>query len=113
MIAGLSFFFQAHMDKIMIGDIMLLIPGLMSTNAIRDVLIGDTLSGIIPVLRLASCRSTGAGIYGRNSFIWEVWTLNTQAIIQLITGAVGSVAFGMPLPYEKQISAPCRRRRIS
>ena len=43
----------------------------------------------------ASCRSTGAGIYGRNSFIWEVWTLNTQAIIQLITGAVGSVAFGM------------------
>ncbi len=39
-----------HMDKIMIGDIMLLIPGLMSTNAIRDVLIGDTLSGIIGLI---------------------------------------------------------------
>ena len=39
-----------HMDKIMIGDIMLLIPGLMSTNAIRDVLIGDTLSGIIRLI---------------------------------------------------------------
>ena len=38
------------MDKIMIGDIMLLIPGLMSTNAIRDVLIGDTLSGIIRLI---------------------------------------------------------------
>ena len=37
-------------DKIMIGDIMLLIPGLMSTNAIRDVLIGDTLSGIIRLI---------------------------------------------------------------
>ena len=35
---------------IMIGDIMLLIPGLMSTNAIRDVLIGDTLSGIIRLI---------------------------------------------------------------
>ena len=34
----------------MIGDIMLLIPGLMSTNAIRDVLIGDTLSGIIRLI---------------------------------------------------------------
>ena len=33
-----------------IGDIMLLIPGLMSTNAIRDVLIGDTLSGIIRLI---------------------------------------------------------------
>ena len=31
----------------MIGDIMLLIPGL---NAIRDVLIGDTLSGIIRLI---------------------------------------------------------------
>ena len=39
-----------RMDKIMIGDIMLLIPGLMSTNAIRDVLIGDTLSGIIRLI---------------------------------------------------------------
>ena len=39
-----------HIDKIMIGDIMLLIPGLMSTNAIRDVLIGDTLSGIIRLI---------------------------------------------------------------
>ena len=39
-----------NLDKIMIGDIMLLIPGLMSTNAIRDVLIGDTLSGIIRLI---------------------------------------------------------------
>ena len=39
-----------HLDKIMIGDIMLLIPGLMATNAIRDVLIGDTLSGIIRLI---------------------------------------------------------------
>lgn len=39
-----------NLDKIMIGDIMLLIPGLMTTNAIRDVLIGDTLSGIIRLI---------------------------------------------------------------
>ena len=37
----------AHMDKIMIGDIMLLVPGIMFTNAIRDMLLGDTLSGLL------------------------------------------------------------------
>ncbi len=34
-----------HADKIMIGDIMLLIPGIAITNSVRDMLIGDTLSG--------------------------------------------------------------------
>ena len=36
-----------HADKIMIGDIMLLIPGLALTNAVRDVLVGDTISGMM------------------------------------------------------------------
>lgn len=34
-------------DMIMIGDIMLLIPGISMTNAVRDVLMGDTISGIM------------------------------------------------------------------
>ena len=34
-----------HMDMILIGDIMLLIPGLAMTNAIRNILLGDTISG--------------------------------------------------------------------
>ena len=36
-----------HLDKIMIGDIMLLIPGVAITNACRDVLAGDTMAGIL------------------------------------------------------------------
>ena len=36
-----------HMARIMIGDIMLLVPGVAFTNSIRDVLLGDTLSGIV------------------------------------------------------------------
>lgn len=39
-----------HADKIMIGDIMLLIPGLGATNAVRDVLAGDTISGILRLI---------------------------------------------------------------
>ena len=36
-----------HMDKILIGDIMLLIPGLAITNAVRNMLGGDTISGLV------------------------------------------------------------------
>ncbi|MBR3756432.1 MAG: threonine/serine exporter family protein [Firmicutes bacterium] len=34
-----------HVDKIMIGGIMLLIPGIAMTNSVRDMLIGDVMSG--------------------------------------------------------------------
>ncbi len=36
-----------NVDKVIIGDIMLLIPGVAITNSIRDIVIGDTVSGII------------------------------------------------------------------
>ncbi len=36
-----------HPDKVMIGDIMLLIPGIAMTNSVRDVLTGDTLFGLM------------------------------------------------------------------
>ena len=34
-----------HADKVLIGIIMLLIPGIMLTNSIRDILLGDLISG--------------------------------------------------------------------
>ena len=46
----------------MFGDIMLLIPGLMATNAIRDILIGDTISGVmrfIEAMLLAAVLALG------------------------------------------------------
>lgn len=41
-----------HMDKILIGDIMLLIPGLAMTNSVRNMLVGNTISGVV---RLTEC----------------------------------------------------------
>ena len=43
----------------MIGDIMLLIPGIPMTNSIRDVLVGDTISG---TLRLTESLVRAAAI---------------------------------------------------
>ena len=34
-------------DKISIGDIMLLVPGISMTNALRDMFTGDTISGLL------------------------------------------------------------------
>lgn len=39
-----------NFDKILIGDIMLLIPGLAMTNSIRDMFSGETISGIIRLI---------------------------------------------------------------
>ena len=36
-----------HLDKIMIGNIMLLIPGMALTNSIRDLLCGDLVAGLL------------------------------------------------------------------
>lgn len=37
----------SHVDKIMIGGIMLLIPGIAMTNSVRDMLIGDIVTGVL------------------------------------------------------------------
>lgn len=42
--------FGNNVDIIMIGDIMLLIPGLMLINSIREMLCGDMMSGLLRLL---------------------------------------------------------------
>ena len=39
-----------HMDTILMGDIMLLIPGIAITNAVRNLLVGNTISGGVRLL---------------------------------------------------------------
>lgn len=52
-VIGLLIVLSAHLiptlntDMVMIGDIMLLIPGVAMTNATRDMLSGDTISGVM------------------------------------------------------------------
>lgn len=40
-----------NIDMVMIGTIMLLIPGLSFGNAVRDLLFGDTVSGVIQLVQ--------------------------------------------------------------
>ena len=80
----------------------------MSTNAIRDVLIGDTLSGIIRLIAaLLLAAALALGFMGAVILFGGVWTLNeTLTFVQLITELLcGSVGFGILFPYEKKIFA--------
>jgi uncharacterized membrane protein YjjP (DUF1212 family) len=57
--------FPVHYDKIIIGAIMPLVPGIPITNSIRDFINGDYLSGsirLIDALLTAFCIAVGVGI---------------------------------------------------
>lgn len=58
-------------DMVIIGALMILVPGLIFTNAMRDIIFGDTNSGInriVQVLLIAAAIAlgTGAGWHGAN-----------------------------------------------
>ena len=59
-----------HMDKIIIGVIMLLIPGIAITNSVRDILMGDTISGI---LRLTESLIWAGGL--ACGFMVAIWVM--------------------------------------
>lgn len=53
-----SFIPLLHQDDVTIGVIMLLVPGVAVTNAIRDILLGDTLSGILRMIEALLLAAT-------------------------------------------------------
>ena len=42
--------FIGNIDKVMIGNIMVLIPGVGLTNALRDLFVGDSVSGLLRLI---------------------------------------------------------------
>lgn len=54
-----------NVDKVMIGSIMLLIPGIGLTNAVRDLFAGDTISGVLRLLEaLIQAAAIACGFAG-------------------------------------------------
>lgn len=59
-----SFGIAANTDAVIIGALMILVPGLLFTNALRDIIYGDTNSGInriVQVLLIAAAIALGTG----------------------------------------------------
>jgi uncharacterized membrane protein YjjB (DUF3815 family) len=99
---GLSALGLTHnVDTTVIGALMLLVPGVLFTNALRDIIFGDTNSGvnrIVQVLLIAVAIALGTGAAW--SLADYVFTLNTGAVIlsypywaQCIACFVGCIGF--------------------
>lgn len=62
--AGLNYLFpQVIIDNILIGALMTLVPGLAITNALRDLFMGDLLSGIVRMCEaMLTAIALGGGV---------------------------------------------------
>ena len=63
-----------NVDAVIIGSLMILVPGLLFTNAMRDIIYGDTNSGvnrIVQVLLIAMAIALGtAAAWGVTADVW-------------------------------------------
>lgn len=87
-----------HADKVMIGDIMLLIPGIALTNSIRDVLVGDTLSGIMRLIESlfwAGAIAIGFMVAMLLTAVPVPLEAEAPVAIQLLMAMAGSLGFAL------------------
>jgi len=90
-------------DTVVIGALMLLVPGLLFTNAMRDIIFGDTNSGtnrIVQVLLVAAAIALGTGAAWNFSELLFGISVNTDPvaynwIIQCLAACVGCLGFSL------------------
>lgn len=78
-------------DMVTIGALMILVPGLLFTNAMRDIIFGDTNSGtnrIVQVLLIAAAIALGtAAAWNTAAFLWGA-PISGEAGIGLLTSLI-------------------------
>lgn len=90
-----------HPSSIMIGTIMLLIPGIAMTNSVRDMLMGDTISGTLRLVEslLIACF-IAAGFASAMLLTQSSWpvsglaSLADHALVQLVAAGLAAFGFG-------------------
>lgn len=88
-------------DAVSIGALMILVPGLLFTNAMRDIIYGDTNSGvnrIVQVLLIAAALSLGtAAAWQVASVLWGIPVsadaIAYSAAVQCLFTFIGCVGF--------------------
>ncbi len=90
-------------DAAIIGALMILVPGLLFTNAMRDIIYGDTNSGlnrVVQVFLVAAAIALGtAGAWNLSSLLWGM-PVSQIAIsytigVQCLFAALGCIGFSI------------------
>lgn len=90
-------------DAVIIGTLMILVPGLLFTNALRDIIFGDTNSGvnrIVQVLLIAVAIALGTGAaWSISNYLFTVYPAAIDIVhpywLQCIASLVGCVGFAI------------------
>ncbi len=90
-------------DTMIIGALMLLVPGLLFTNALRDIINGDTNSGMNRVIQvfliaIAIALGTGAALRLTGNLFYDpgdVPVVNHSVLIQLLAAFAGCMGFSI------------------
>lgn len=93
----------AHVDAVIIGVLMILVPGLLFTNAMRDIIFGDTNSGInriVQVLLIAAAIAIGTGAAWGLSFSLFPTASTAASLLhpgwlQCVASFVGCIGFSI------------------
>ena len=98
-----SFGLTNNVDAVIIGALMILVPGLLFTNAMRDIIYGDTNSGVnrivqVLLIAMAIALGTASGWGVVNSFrpfTSVAHTVTYSWPVQCIVSLIGCVGFGI------------------
>ncbi len=91
-----------NLDFIMIGVIMLLIPGMAITGAIEDLLVGDTITGLLRLCEslIAACAiaagfAVSTYMFGAVDLVDLTSSGSTGRLVQLLMALIGAGGFGL------------------
>ena len=95
--------FTRNTDAINIGALMILVPGLIFTNAMRDIIYGDTNSGInriVQVFLIAAAIALGtAAAWNVANSLWTIpansTSLTHSLLVHCVASFIGCVGFAI------------------